>query len=162
MTSRFARLLVSAGFAVLVALGAVAGPAGPAAAQLPPPSDNTFGGERVHWLLNAERQARGLQPVQRHGAADLIAQWSANVQAWFGTLGHNPNLAHDVSKVVTPRWWFVGENIGCGASADHLHHLWLHSPPHAHNMLHGGVDTVGVGYTWARGCAWSTVVFIDT
>lgn len=162
MTSRLARTVATVAVAALVALGASAAPAHAAGSQLPPPTDNAFGGAAIHWLMNHERMARGLAPVHRNEAADIIAQFSANVQAWFGALGHNPNLARDVTKAVTPNWRFVGENVGCAANAPRLHTLWLRSPHHADNMLHRNVDTVGIGYTYARGCAWATVVFIGT
>jgi len=167
MTSRLARTLLIAVLATAALAGAGATPvsAAPAAASapaLPPPSDAEFGKARIHWLLNATRGQHGLGGVQRNAAADAIAQFSANVQAWFGALGHNANLADDVTRVVTPSWRFIGENVGCGSDADRLHDLWMHSSGHAANVLRSGVDTVGVGYAYARGCAWATVVFIDT
>jgi uncharacterized protein YkwD len=177
MLSRLAptRTLVTA---ALVALGTVALAASPvsaatstvaaaaapttASAALPPPSDAGFGEARILWLLNAHRHYYGLAPVARNSAADAIAQYSADVQAWYGRLGHNPNLGNDVSRVVTRNWHFVGENIGCGTDADNLHAMWTHSQGHLANMMERGVDMVGIGYAYARGCAWATVVFIDT
>lgn len=159
MASRLARIASSAALAAVVLLGAAAAPA---AAAVPGPENNDYGAARIHWLLNATRHHHGLAPANRHPAADVIAKFSANVQAWVGRLGHNPNLANDVTRLVTPRWRFIAENVGCAGDADRLHALWLASPRHRANALHAGVDTIGIGYTWARGCAWATVVFIDT
>ncbi len=158
MISRLARPVLGAFMAAAVLLGATSGPA----AAAPPPSDETYSEARILWLLNEERRIHGLGPVGRHPGADHIAQHSANVQAWYGRLGHNPNLAQDVSEHVTPYWRFVGENVGCGGDADHLHGMWMSSYGHRANMLQGGEDTVGIGTVYARGCLWATVVFVDT
>lgn len=156
MTTRLTRPLAGLLLAAALLVGASASPA----AALPHPSDTNFGEERILWLLNQERRGRGLQPVVRNAGADFIAQYSANVQAWYGRLGHNPNLGHDVTERVGP-WWFVGENVGCAADADRLHYLWMHSSGHVSNMLRSGVETIGVGAVYARGCLWATVVYTD-
>ena len=162
MTSRLARPFIVAFFVSLMAVFSTAGSAEAAAAALPPPTDNGFGGARIMWLMNEERRFRGMAPVARNANADALAQYWSNLQAWFGGLGHNSNLNRDVTDRVTRSWRFVAENVGCGASADHLHGMWMRSGNHVRNILNSGVDTVGVGYTYARGCAWATVVFIDT
>jgi uncharacterized protein YkwD len=158
MTSRLARPLAAAFLATLVVL---AGSISPAAA-VPPPSDQNYGEARILWLMNEERRIHGLPPVARNAAADDIAQYSANVNAWYNRLAHNPNLAKDVSEKVTPAWHYVGENVGCGADADNLHGMWMRSPGHAQNLLNRGAETVGIGVVYARGCLWATVVFVDT
>ena len=157
MILRLARPFAAALLATVVALAATTSPA----AALPPPSDTGFGEARILWLMNETRRYYGLPPVERHPGADHIAQYSADVQARYRRLGHNPNLGHDVSQVVTPYWHAVAENIGCGGDADHLHGLWLNSRPHAANMLGRGYDTVGIGANYSNGCLWATVVFID-
>ena len=158
MNLRFARLFAAAAITIVLGLLASSNPA----AALPPPSDTTFGEARILWLMNEERRIRGLPPVRRVDGAELIAQNSANVQAYYGRLGHNPNLAPDVSERVTPNWRWIGENVGCGADADNLHGMWMNSPGHRVNILQGGADMVGIGAVYARGCLWATVVFIDT
>jgi uncharacterized protein YkwD len=156
MISRLARLLAAL-LGVTAMFVGVAAPAG----ALPPPSDTEFSEARIVWLLNEERRLHGLGPVTRNGGADHMAQYSANVQAWYGRLGHNPNLGRDVTENVGPGWRWAGENVGCGADADALHGMWMRSSGHAANMLKGGADTVGVGTVYARGCLWATVVFVD-
>ena len=158
MTLRFARLFAAAAIITVLGLFATANPA----AALPPPSDTNFGEARILWLMNEERRIRGLGPVTRVGGADLIAQNSADVQAYYGRLGHNPNLPRDVSERVTPNWRWVGENVGCGADADSLHGMWMNSSGHRVNILQAGADAVGIGVNYSRGCLWATVVFIDT
>lgn len=162
MTPRFSRLARPCGglLAAALAFAAFQAPASAAAASMPPPSDTTFGEARILWLLNEERRMRGLAPVQRHPGADEMAQWSANVQAWYGRLGHNPNLGRDTTNEVGP-WWFVGENVGCAADADHLHSMWMQSSSHAANVVQGAIETVGIGTVYARGCLWATVVVVD-
>ena len=157
MILRLARPFAAAIIATLVALAATTSPA----AALPPPSDTGFGEARIHWLMNETRRYYGIAPVQRNAAADQIAQYSADVQARYRRLGHNPNLARDVTNAVSPRWYAVGENIGCGGDADQLHGMWLNSRPHAANMLGRSYDTVGIGVNYSNGCLWATVVFID-
>ena len=158
MTSRLARPLVAALLATLVVLASSASPA----AAVPPPSDANYGEARILWLLNEERRIHGLPPVSRNSGADEIAQFSANTQAWYNRLAHTPNLGRDVTQRVTPRWWFVGENVGCGGDADQLHGMWMRSRGHATNMMNRGAETVGIGVVYARGCLWATVVFVDT
>lgn len=153
----FAPLL--AGATLALGLGVTAAP--PAAAATPPPSDTAYGEARILWLLNQERRVRGLPPVTRNAGADHIAQYSANVQAWYGRLGHNPNLGRDITENVTPAWVWGGENVGCGADADHLNAMWMGSASHRANALHAG-DVVGIGTVYARGCLWATVVYVDT
>jgi uncharacterized protein YkwD len=155
--TRLARALggLLLGLAVLVGASVA-----PAAGALPPPTDTDFGEARIHWLMNQERQARGLQQVRRHPGADMIADYSAFVNAYYGRLNHNPNLGRDILERVGP-WWVVGENVGCGADADHLHAMWMRSSGHRANILRGQYDTVGVGAAYHRGCLWATVVFAD-
>ena len=157
MTLRLARPLAAAIIATLVGL---AGSISPAAA-VPPPSDTGYGEARIFWLMNETRRYYGLPAVQRHPAADQIAQYSADIQAQYRRLGHNSNLGRDVSNAITPRWHAIAENVGCGNDADHLHGMWLNSQAHARNMLGRSYDTVGIGAAYANGCLWATVVFID-
>ncbi len=157
MILRLARPIAAAIIATLVAFAATTSPA----AALPPPSDTGFGEARIHWLMNETRRYYGLPPVQRNAGADQIAQFSADVQARYRRLGHNANLGHDVSNVVSNRWYAVAENVGCGGDADHLHGMWMNSRPHQANMLGRGYDTVGIGVNYSNGCLWATVVFID-
>lgn len=163
MLSRFARpfagLLAAAALALPLSVSA---PADPASAAPPHPSNTEWGEERILQHLNAARAQAGLGPVRRHAGADHMAQYSANVQAWYGRLGHNPNLARDVTNNVTPRWNWAGENVGCGASADHLHQMWMSSASHRAVALKPGADTVGIGAAYGRGCVWATVVVVDT
>lgn len=153
--------IVRAVAGLVLALAVLTGAAiTPAAGALPPPSDTNFGRARILWLMNEERRIRGMGAVSRHAGADFIAQYSADVQAHYGRLGHNPNLGRDVTERVGP-WLVVGENVGCGGDADHLHGMWMRSAAHRANILRGQYDTVGIGATYARGCLWATVVFVD-
>lgn len=165
MTIRRARPFGAMLLATLAALAAAGGPAAAtssATTSSPPATDSEYGEARILWLLNEERRIRGLPPVRRHAGADHIAQYSANVQAYYGRLGHNPNLARDVNERVTTAWTYAGENVGCGFDADDLHGMWMRSSGHVANALRRGSDTVGVGASYARGCLWATVVFVDT
>lgn len=157
MTSRFARPFWGALLTGLFAVSASA----PAAAA-PPPTDAEWGEARILDLVNHTRRSHGLGTVQRHPGADLMGQWSANVQAWVGQLGHNANLAHDVTVAVTPDWSWAGENVGCGRDADHLVAMWMASPGHRAVILRPGADTIGLGAIYARECLWATAVYIDT
>ena len=157
MTTRHVRTAAAAVAVILTVFVALANPA----AANPPPSDTAWGEARIIWLLNQERQMRGLQPLANNGGAHNVAQYSANVQAYYGRLGHNPNLGNDVSRNVDPNWWGIGENVGCGYDADNLHAMWMSSSGHRANALNPSFDTVGVGVAYARGCVWATVVFVD-
>lgn len=157
MTTRLARPFAGLLLAAAILAGTTASPA---AASAPPPSDTNASEERILALMNEERRVRGLAPVRRNAGADHIAQYSANIQAWYGRLGHNPNLGRDVSERVGP-WWFVAENVGCAGDADRLHALWMQSWDHRKHIAWGTVETVGIGSVYARGCLWATVVFVD-
>lgn len=158
MISRFARPF----FGALLTGVFVATISAPAAAAPPHPSNSEWHEERLVQLVNQTRAQHGLGPVRRHSGADVIGQWSANVQAWYGRLGHNPNLAQDVTKEVTPHWWWAGENVGCAGGAAQLHDMWMASSSHRANILRPGADTVGFGAVYARGCLWATGVYVDT
>ncbi len=158
MTTRPVRALVGAFAAAVLSLTVLA--ATPAAAT-PPPGDQAYGEARIIWLINQERQMRGLAPLANNGGGHNVAQFSANTQAWYGRLGHNANLANDVTRNVSRTWSAIGENVGCGADADNLHGMWMNSGGHARNVLNPRFDTVGVGVAYARGCLWATVVFVD-
>jgi len=157
MPRRFARPVAGALAGLALALSV----ATPARAATPPPSDTDYSENRILTLLNSDRRAHGLPPVSRNAGADVIAQYSANIQAWYGRLAHNPNLANDVTERVGPGWSWAGENVGCGADADGLHVMWLQSPGHKANMMRAQ-DIVGIGSVYARGCLWATVVYVDT
>ena len=108
-------------------------------------------------LLNAERRAAGLAPLEMH--SDLIDDalaWTQHMQNQ-GSLSHNPNLA-----AVSANWEKLGENVGLGTSVTSLHEAFMASSGHRGNIL-GDFDSVGIAVIEETPSKlWITVVFMKT
>ena len=105
--------------------------------------------------INAERAARGLEPLQIYG--DLTDDARAHAAAMMSQdrIFHNPDLA-----AVTADWQALGENVGVGRSVRSLHDAFMSSPGHRANIL-GDYNYVGVGViTNDDDVLWVTVIFM--
>lgn len=104
---------------------------------------------------NAERTARGLQPLQTR--SDLVS-YARNHSAWMidtATFKHSTNLGS-----ASTGWTKLGENIGRGAGCAGLHKAFMNSAGHRDNILDPAYTAIGVGGgVDADGRYWVTVVF---
>lgn len=112
----------------------------PAAVTAAPPDRPTL----VIALINRERQAAGLVPLQADAAARAVADgWSRRMAA-AGKISHNQDY---VSAATLGRFraGLLGENVAVGRSIDELHRALMASPTHRHNILDPDYRLVGVG-----------------
>jgi uncharacterized protein YkwD len=112
--------------------------------------------------LNAERQARGLAPLDWDGdLARVAGDWSAEMAGSdnfrhrdLGAAGGLPGMA---------KFSALGENIawveGYPSMGNQLHVGWMRSEGHRANMLQRGFDSVGIGVVCSGGRAWATQNF---
>lgn len=104
--------------------------------------------------LNQERTSRGLGALTV--ASDLVAyaeQHSADMAA-AGHPYHDPNIQSNVQN-----WQELGDNVGSGPDADHVHQGFMASQKHRDDILHPTYTEVGVGCYWAGNVLYVTEVF---
>ena len=137
------RLLVGL-VAVLAVLGAV----------LVPTSAHAAGGTLLS-LMNSDRAANGLGPLQRNGSMDAVALSWANHMASTGTLAHNPSYASQIPG----GWTRAAENVAAGYSTEGATHAgWMASAGHRANIL-GDFTSVGIAFISSGGKTWAVEVF---
>jgi uncharacterized protein YkwD len=129
----------------------------PGADEVPArPADEAFA-DAVRCLLNAEREARDLDPLS---ANDRLAEAA---QAHTDDMAERSYFAHDSPEGGDPgdraraagyepragRTWRVGENLGYGSgplgSPRRLMQGWMESPGHRSAILRPPFEEVGVG-----------------
>jgi len=104
--------------------------------------------------INQERTSRGLGALTV--ASDLVAyarQHSADMAA-AGHPYHDPNIQSNVQN-----WQHMGDNVGSGPDADHLHQGFMNSQIHRDEILMPDYTQVGVGAYWAGDVLYVTEVF---
>jgi len=104
--------------------------------------------------INQERTSRGLGALTV--ASDLVAyarQHSADMAA-AGRPYHDPNIQSNVQN-----WQHMGDNVGSGPDADHLHQGFMNSQIHRDEILMPDYTQVGVGGYWAGNVLYVTEVF---
>jgi hypothetical protein len=119
------------------------------AAQTTDQGENTLTAD-----INQERTSRGLGTLSV--APDLVAyarQHSAEMAA-AGRPYHDPNIQSNVQN-----WQHLGDNVGSGPDADHLHQGFMNSQVHRDEILMPDYTEVGVGAYWAGNVLYVTEVF---
>ena len=104
--------------------------------------------------INQERTSRGLGALAV--APDLVAyaeRHSADMAA-AGRPYHDPNIQSNVQN-----WQEMGDNVGSGPDADHLHQGFMNSQVHRDEILKPVFTEVGVGCYWAGNVLYVTEVF---
>jgi Cysteine-rich secretory protein family len=142
---------------VLVGIAIFVGFSGTAHAAQQSSSNGQSTGEAENTLtadINQERTSRGLGALTV--ASDLVAyarQHSADMAA-AGHPYHDPNIQSNVQN-----WQHMGDNVGSGPDADHLHQGFMNSQIHRDEILMPDYTQVGVGAYWAGDVLWVTEVF---
>jgi hypothetical protein len=137
--------VVLVGIAIFVGFSGVAH----AASQTTGEAENTLTAD-----INQERTSRGLGALTV--ASDLVAyarQHSAEMAA-AGRPSHDPNVQSNVQN-----WQELGDNVGSGPDADHLHQGFMNSQVHRDEILRPSYTQVGVGAYWAGNVLYVTEVF---
>jgi hypothetical protein len=104
--------------------------------------------------INQERISRGLGTLTV--ASDLVAyarQHSADMAA-AGRPYHDPDIQSNVQD-----WQHMGDNVGSGPDADHLHQGFMNSQIHRDEILMPDYTQVGVGAFSAGSVLYVTEVF---
>jgi uncharacterized protein YkwD len=166
MSARSPRRLSA--FVLLVVLAA-----GVAWAIGPPRTNATSGdslADTVITLLNRDRSATGLPPLQRHQGLDELASNRAASLAVAGTLSHK--AAGDLATQLTAggiRWLRFGETIGWSPrawgnpAATDVYAMWKSSPSHWAILTGSTFDRIGVGFVLAvDGRAFASAVLIES
>ncbi len=105
-------------------------------------------------LLNRERAAHGLGPLQRRAQLDLASQRHSEDMIARTFFEHDTPEGVDPQQRMLAAGYpsnnaFTGENIawatGPKASPAEIVDLWMHSPPHRENILRGEFTEIGVG-----------------
>ncbi|WP_040339848.1 CAP domain-containing protein [Candidatus Blastococcus massiliensis] len=112
--------------------------------------------------VNAEREARGLQPVAWDDAlAEIAADWSRSM-AETGVLEHQ-DMRSLLDRDDLEGFAGIGENVFTASGplpAGHAHVGWMRSDGHRVNVLNPGWDRLGVGVFCAPdGSTWATQQF---
>jgi hypothetical protein len=87
---------------------------------------------------------------------DLVA-WGEHHSADMAAAGrpyHDKNIQSQVQG-----WQELGDNVGSGPDADHLHQGFMNSQIHRDEILHPSYTQVGVGAFWAGNVLYVTEVF---
>lgn len=148
-TTRLARTTTSLAAAALVAVGLTAAPvaaatettAAPAVQQQAETSAAAFE-ERILELLNADREEKGLRPLERLAGLDVVAQDWSDRQADEGRMYHNPDFFEQYPGSPT----LGGENVAYGyPTPEEMYQGWYDSPGHYANMFNPDYTHIGLG-----------------
>lgn len=156
-TTRLARTTTSLAAAALVAVGLTAAPvaaatettAAPAVQQQAETSAAAFE-ERILELLNADREEKGLRPLERLAGLDAVAQDWSDRQADEGRMYHNPDFFEQYPGSPT----LGGENVAYGyPTPEEMYQGWYDSPGHYANMFNPDYTHIGIGVAYDDGGA---------
>jgi hypothetical protein len=109
-------------------------------------------------LTNQARTSAGLRSLGASSTlSSIAAAWSAHMASTH-QLGHNPDLAGEVSG-----WAMIGENAAMAWSASQAQSVLMGDAAHRANILQPRYNRVGVGVARAAdGSMWFTVDFMQT
>jgi uncharacterized protein YkwD len=121
----------------------------------PPPPSIALEALRMVELVNAERAAAGLTPLELSEELTAAAQVQSEGMAYTGVIGHTGadgrGPADRISDAGYP-WLRCGENIAVGQpTPEEAMAFWMGSPPHRANILDPAMREIGVGYLWLPG-----------
>jgi uncharacterized protein YkwD len=137
--------------------GGVSGRAQCVGVELVPSSENLAQVRKaILCLLNAERNARGLQPLSENGKLAAAALAHAGDMVRKNYFSHTSRTGSSVLKRVQQsgylsqvRRFIVGENIVYGtgslAGPTKIVETWMGSPPHRANILQRRFKEIGLG-----------------
>ena len=111
--------------------------------------------QRTFDLVNQSRAAAGLPALKEDNTATKKAQAWAEHLAAKGSLSHS-NLASGMDD----GWKALGENVGYGASIDHVHTQYMNSTGHRNNILNRGYTHLGTGVAQGNGRTYTVHVFV--
>ncbi len=112
---------------------------------------------RILELLNADRHAKGMEPLVRLGAMDAVALRWAEQQAGEERMYHNPRHREQIP----PGHVLAGENVAWGQpTPERMYTRWYNSPGHYANLFNPEFTHVGIGVAFTPdGYAYGTQNF---
>jgi len=128
--------------------------------------------DRVLYLLNRDRKARGLVPLRKWSRLNAVAMDRAANLAGSNTLSHDA-AGGDVGTTLDAngiQWFGFGEIIGTTnaawgrEAATYIYKLWKSSSYHRSVMFSHSYNYLGVGFAHrsSNGTTWASVVFTDS
>jgi uncharacterized protein YkwD len=114
----------------------------------------------LYSLVNNERAAHGLGPLNWNDQLGRVAQgWSQHMAA-VGSMSHQ-NLDAVLRSPAGAGLSALAENVfagGCGMSARQMHQAWMNSPSHRANIL-GSFSDIGIGVACNGGALFAAQEF---
>lgn len=105
-------------------------------------------------LLNAERAARGVPPLQ------LDARLVAKAHDWAATMAASGQVRHStLTAGVGSSWTVLGENVGAAANVTEVNRMFMGSGLHRSVILDRRMTRVGTGVAVVRGKVYVVQVF---
>ncbi len=128
--------------------------------------------DRVMYLMNRDRKARGLVPLRRWSRLNTVAMDRASSMATSNSLSHDA-AGGDVGTALDRdgiQWYGFGEIIGSTnvpwgtEAATYIYKLWKSSSYHAGVMFSRSYNYVGVGFVHRSSddTTWASIVFTDS
>jgi hypothetical protein len=114
--------------------------------------------ERLLKFTNQTRLAQGLGMVGWDPALAAAALQHCQRMAQEAEISHQYNGEPELSQRASQagaRFSLIEENIATGPSAQRIHIAWMHSPGHRANLLHPGIDRVGIAVIEVRGMLYA-------
>lgn len=102
----------------------------------------------VFYLLNREREAEGIAPVEWDDRLAEAARGHAEVMAAHHAIAHDFRGEPDLKRRVIAgglRFDRLAENVALAATPAEIHDSLMQSPPHRANILNPGYNAAGVG-----------------
>lgn len=116
----------------------------------------------IFQLTNADRAARGLQPLRWNAELAAAAQAHAERMVEERYLSHEypgeENLAVRAAQAGV-HFQAIAENIATGYSDGQIENEWMNSPMHRANILDGKMNALGVGVTVRGGILYAVEDF---
>jgi len=132
----------------LLTAGCMGSATAPSATRAVPVSSSLAGHGPVLDMLNQQRTAAGLAPVNRSRQLDRVAMGHAQDQAQRGFFGHNGSDGSTVHARLRAAGYdacLSAENIAMGQPDEaSVMAQWMASPGHRVNILHPRAEQVGV------------------
>lgn len=116
----------------------------------------------IRCLVNAERRKRGRKTLRFNLPLQKASDWQANDMLTYQYFDHTrpdgPTFSERVLRfgyADGADGYLIGENLAwssaSGASPRKIVSLWMHSPPHRHNILTHAFRDQAVSALWSNG-----------
>jgi uncharacterized protein YkwD len=100
-------------------------------------------------LVNSQRRAAGLRPLQPDNRLSAAAQTLANDLSETGRFSHQDSRGRTVGTRISEQgynWRTAAENLAKGQrTPEEVVDGWLNSPGHRHNIMEPSVTNLGFG-----------------